>query len=68
MKNPIKLLEFINNPLVTAEMLDAIPYVTPKASVNIVNARPIKSEYELNKIPYVSDEAVKRIKQYSENL
>jgi DNA uptake protein ComE-like DNA-binding protein len=61
-----KLLAFINDPNVIAQDLDKIPYVTTKASVNIVNARPIKSAYELNKIPYVSDETVKRLRQYAE--
>ena len=62
-----KLLQFVNSPTTTAELLDKIPYVTTKASINIVNARPIKSAYELNKIPYVTDEAVKRIRIYAEN-
>ena len=64
----IKLLTFINDPLVTAQELDAIPYVTLKASINIINARPIKNAYDLNKIPYVTDEAVKRIRLVSETI
>lgn len=63
-----KLLDFVNDPNVTVEDLDAIPYVSQKAAINIVGSRPIKSVYDLNKIPYVSDEAIKRIRLYAEKI
>ena len=63
-----KLLEFINNPDVTAAQLDAIPYVSLKAATNIINARPIKNAYQLNQIPYVSDEAVRRLRIKAETI
>ena len=63
-----ELMLFVNNSNVTSAQLDLIPYVTPKAAVNIVNSRPIADAEALNKIPYVSNDAVRRLRQHAKGL
>lgn len=63
-----ELMLFVNDLNVTSAQLDLIPYVTPKAAENIVNSRPIANADALNKIPYVSNDAVRKLREHAKSV